>query len=102
MTYVILKKSRARYPLQKIKFFMKNFFSKCDQIHKKLRIWSHLLEKPLMENFSFCAVTISLISDHLGYHLSFLFIWEFKSFSIFQMTIGNYHYGALYYIFQKC
>ena len=32
-----------------------NFFSKCDQIRRKLRIWSHLLKKSLMENFIFCA-----------------------------------------------
>ena len=31
------------------------FSSKCDQIRRKLRIWSHLVEKSLMENFIFCA-----------------------------------------------
>ena len=41
---------------QKIKFFNKDFFSKCDQIRRFLRIWSHLLKKSLMENFTFCAV----------------------------------------------
>ena len=41
---------------QKIKFSIKDFFSKCDQIRRKLRIWSHLLKKSLMENFIFCAV----------------------------------------------
>ena len=41
---------------QKMKFSMKDFFSKCDQIRKKLRIWSNLLKKSLMENFIFCAV----------------------------------------------
>ena len=41
---------------QKIKFFIKDFFRKCDQIRKKLHIWSHLLKKSLMENFMFCAV----------------------------------------------
>ena len=30
---------------QKIKFTIKSFFSKCDQIYRKLRIWSHLLKK---------------------------------------------------------
>ena len=30
------------------------FFIECDQICRKLRIWSHLLEKYLMENFIFC------------------------------------------------
>ena len=30
---------------QKMKFPIKDCFSKCDQIRKKLRIWSHLLQK---------------------------------------------------------
>ena len=33
------------FTAQKMKFFIKDFFSKCDQIRKKLRIWSHLLMK---------------------------------------------------------
>ena len=41
---------------QKIKFSIKDFFSKCDHIRSYLRIWSHLLKKSLMENFIFCAV----------------------------------------------
>ena len=41
---------------QKMKFSIKDFSSKCDQIRRKLRIWSRLLEKSLMENFTFCAV----------------------------------------------
>ena len=40
-------------------FSIKDFFSKGDQIrrklHRKLRIWSHLLKKSFMENFIFCA-----------------------------------------------
>ena len=39
-----------------MKFSIKDFFSKCDQIHIFLRIWSHLLGKSLTENFIFCAV----------------------------------------------
>ena len=40
-----------------MKCSMKGFFSKCDQIRKKLRIWSlYWTNKPLMENFIFCAV----------------------------------------------
>ena len=42
---------------QKMKFSIKDFFSKCDQICRKLRIWSDLLRKSLMENFIFCAVS---------------------------------------------
>ena len=36
-----------------MKFFIKDFFSKYDQIRRNLRIWSHLLKKFLMENFIF-------------------------------------------------
>ena len=45
---------------QKMKFSIKDFFSKCDQICRKLRTWSHLLKKPLMENFIFCAMYIRM------------------------------------------
>ena len=38
---------------QKMKSSIKDFCSKCNQIHRKLRIWSHLLKKSLMENFPF-------------------------------------------------
>ena len=40
---------------KKMKFFIKDFFSKCNQIHSFLRIWPHLLKKSLMENFLFCS-----------------------------------------------
>ena len=38
------------------KFSIKDFFSKYDQICRKLQIWSNLLKNSLMENFIFCAV----------------------------------------------
>ena len=44
------------YNAQKMKFSIKDFFSKCDQICRKLRISPYLLKKSLMENFIFCAV----------------------------------------------
>ena len=43
---------------QKMKFSIENLFSKYDQICRKLRIWSRLLKKSLMENFIFCVVKI--------------------------------------------
>ena len=46
--------------VQKMKFSIKNFFCKCDQIHSFLRIWSHLLTKSLMENFISCAAKVML------------------------------------------
>ena len=45
---------------QKMKFLIKDFFSKCDQIRtfrSFLQIWSLLLKKSLMENFIFGAVS---------------------------------------------
>ena len=39
-----------------MKLSIKDFFSKSDQIHSFLRIWSHLLKKSFMENFIFSAV----------------------------------------------
>ena len=38
---------------KKIKFFIKGFFSKCNQICRKMQIWSNLPRKSLMENFIF-------------------------------------------------
>ena len=39
-----------------MKFSIKDFFSKCDQIRSFLWIWAHLLKNSLMENFIFCAL----------------------------------------------
>ena len=50
---VYLEPSLTSTTAQKMKFSIKDFFSKCD---RKLRIWSHLLKKSLMENLIFCAV----------------------------------------------
>ena len=46
-----------------MKFSSKDISSKCDQIRRKLRIWPRLLEKSLMENFIFCAVTFLRFFD---------------------------------------
>ena len=42
---------------QKVKFSIKDFFSKCDEIYSFLRICSYLLKQYLMENFIFCAMS---------------------------------------------
>ena len=44
----------------KIKFSIKDYFSKYDQI----TVWSHLQKKSLMENFNFCIVC--LVSEQKG------------------------------------
>ena len=46
---------------RKMKFPTKDFFSRCDQIRSFLRIWSHFLNKSLIENFIFCAARPFLI-----------------------------------------
>ena len=52
----------------KMKFSIKDFFSKYDQIYRELWIWSHLITKSLMENFFFCAV--KLFASSLNFKLS--------------------------------
>ena len=42
-----------KFTTQKMKFSIKDFYSKCDQIRRNLWIGSHLLKKSLMENFIF-------------------------------------------------
>ena len=39
-----------------MKFSIKDLYSKCELTHRKLRIWSHLLKKSLMESFIFSSV----------------------------------------------
>ena len=43
-------------PPKKMKFSIKNFFGKCDQIRRKQWIWLRLLKKLLIENFIFCTM----------------------------------------------
>ena len=43
---------------KKMKFSIKEFFSKCDQIRRTLRIWSHLMKKSLMEFFVQCVIVV--------------------------------------------
>ena len=52
----ILKLKTKANKAQKMKFCIKVFFSKRDQIHKFLPIRSDLLKKSLMEDIIFCVV----------------------------------------------
>ena len=56
----ITSAKKRSFCTQKMKFSIKDFFSKHDQIRTFLRIWSHLLNKSLMENFIFHAVIHTL------------------------------------------
>ena len=63
------------YHFTKIEVFIKDFFSKCDQIRSFLRIWSHLLKKSLMKNFIVLQCMLCLLGigftqkSTLQYHL---------------------------------
>lgn len=41
---------------QKMRFYIKDVFNKYEQISRKLRICSNLLENSLKENFKFCVM----------------------------------------------
>ena len=82
--------------VQKVKFSITDFFSKCDQIRRKLRIWSHLLKKSVMENFIFCAVMLvtypwmdfcsfNKISDYFHYKQ-----WFLLTFSLYLNEVSIY------------
>ena len=47
---------------QKMKFSIKDFYSKCDQICSFPQIWSHLPKKFLLENLVFYAVSVLFLN----------------------------------------
>ena len=55
----------SEFTAQIKKFSIKDFFSKCDQIGRKLRIWSHLLKKNLNGKLHFlcCDCLIKVIKN---------------------------------------
>ena len=57
-----------------MKFLIKDFFSKFEQIRGKLQIWSYLLKKSLMENFIFCIVVNNDSSQHKIKHINLLHV----------------------------
>ena len=70
------------YTAQKMKFSIKDFFSKWDQIWRFRRIWSRLLKKSLMENFIFCAVLKFGIIRSCHSSSTFKFRFNFEIISI--------------------
>ena len=49
-----------------MKFSIKDFFNKCDQTCRKLRIWSHFLKKFVMKNFILDAVEQGILIKKKG------------------------------------
>ena len=62
-----------------MKFSIKDSFSKCDKIRSFLWIWTHLLEKSLMENFIFVQRSKSNESIVLKLSKSFVDLSQTKS-----------------------
>ena len=76
--------------VQKMKFPIKDFFSKCDQIRKKLFFCPHLLKKSLMENFIFCAVQDSKCTSGFRVSLHVVF-WPNTFLNIGIFFINDFH-----------
>ena len=76
---------------QKMKFSIMDFFRKCDQIHRNLQIWSHLLKKFLMENFFFCAKMRSNLQETAEISTT---RWCFFKFSLkLRVDFLTYYWG---------
>ena len=85
----ITKEAKITSTAQKMKFSIKDFFSKCEQIRKKLQICSHLLKKSLMENFIFLQCNIRCCADDYAMKLTdffLFFILILQQFSIKGVT----------------
>ena len=82
---------------QKLKFSINDFFSKRDQICRKLRIWSHLQKKLLIENFICCAVIVKITLKilegtrtfliHFTKILPFYTLWRHQKTSLFMINL---------------
>ena len=109
-----------RNTAQKMKFSIKNFFSKCDHICSFRHIWSHLLKKFLMEELIFFAVEAENLITQLFiiFKLLYMFIvnlyhkknWN-KSHLIKPLTFNlpthclsvfDYHFVGLAFKGLKC
>lgn len=76
---------------QRIKFFIKGFSSKCDQICWKLRIWSYLLEEiPNGELYFLCSASrMAVVVAIAKFLISFVAISnnQWRCFAIFEPGI---------------
>ena len=75
-----------------MKFSINDFSSKCYQIRRKLRIWSHLLKKSVIENFIFSAMLLPRTKHQ--------FIWASKTrvasiYIHYLYSIPFFHYSLI-------
>ena len=91
-----IQSQRAR-TAQKMKLFTNDFFSKCDRIRRKLRIWSDLLKKSFMENFIFCAVKIKIrMNSYSMMIIQTLKQWNYCWFCVFIFLV-YWHRGFVFH-----
>ena len=81
-----------------MKFSIKDFFSKWDQIRSFLRIWSHLLKKSFMENFIFLCQYInkSTITNHYQ-EIQMVITWA-KNFMKYFILAGSHVHALIFSI----
>ena len=83
----------------KMKFSIKDFNSKCDQIRNLLRIWSHLLKKSLMGNVIFLCCEVFDKNTKSWYYRWFIVEYDydlrthtfFFFFFLFGFSCTNIH-----------
>ena len=89
---------------QKMKFSIKDFFTKCGQIRRRVWIWSHSLKKSQIENFIFYTVKnvhVSIFSIScqafflLNQHVKLFFV---SSVSFYQQTFLKSFYLILLHL----
>ena len=77
----------VQYTAQKIKFSIKGFLSKCEQMQNFLRIFLHLLKESLMENLIFWAVANKCLKETIRPY----------SFNFFRLSSTNFTWSTLEY-----
>ena len=80
---------------QKMKFSIKDFFSKCYQICTKQRIWSHLFKKSLMENSIF-PCSVCYISNLVVFPFYILVLGQ-QFIVLLRFFTGNCEFGHIYW-----
>ena len=86
----IFNTHHVMYHCKKMKFFIKDFISKCDQIRSFLRNYSHLLKKSPMKIFIFCAVHLFAMIFFLDFFYVICLDDESKIYSIQDFHIDVY------------
>ena len=72
---------------KKMKFSIKDFFSKCDQIRSFLRIWSHLLKKPVNGKLYFlCSAGLLILMVAV---INFVLVWLTNESAFSNIAEGN-------------